>query len=86
VFQNLNHYLIWQRFFLNPLIEDNMKTYKVICRSGEPYRFDAYAFNSLADADSFASGTGGDFVIEESSHGVVPPGIVKYRLGNHAMG
>lgn len=61
-------------------------TYKVICRSGAPYRFDTYSFNGFDEADYFAMATGGDFVIEESSHGVVPPGVVKYRLGDHAMG
>jgi hypothetical protein len=61
-------------------------TYKVICRSGEPYRFDAYPFNNFYDADRFAAASGGDFVIEESSQGVVAPAVVKYRLGDYVMG
>jgi hypothetical protein len=63
-------------------------SYKVIHRVGQPgnHRFDGFPFGNLDEAVRFASNISGDFVIEEAAHGVLPPAVVKYRLGEFEMG
>jgi hypothetical protein len=61
--------------------------FRLVQRSGTPYRFKAKIFESLDQAVWAARESDEDYLIEEMPSGVDPtPKVVKYRLGEFEMG